>query len=40
MLNKDSFVPLYYQLKEELKDKIISGELEPETCIPSIRELI
>jgi len=39
MLNKDSFVPLYYQLKEELKDKIISGELEPETCIPSIREL-
>jgi GntR family transcriptional regulator len=39
MLNKDSFVPLYYQLKEVLKDKIISGELEPETCIPSIREL-
>ncbi len=39
MLNKDSFVPLYYQLKEVLKEKIISGELEPETCIPSIREL-
>jgi len=39
MLKKDSFVPLYYQLKEELKEKIVSGEWEPETCIPSIREL-
>lgn len=39
MLDKGSFVPLYYQLAEELKEKIISGEWEPETCIPSIREL-
>ncbi|MDD2202047.1 MAG: GntR family transcriptional regulator [Firmicutes bacterium] len=39
MLKKGSFVPLYYQLKEELKEKIVSGEWEPETCIPSIREL-
>jgi len=31
MLNKDSFVPLYYQLKEVLKERILSGELEPET---------
>ncbi len=39
MLKKDSFIPLYYQLKEELKEKIVSGEWEPETRIPSIREL-
>ncbi len=39
MLDKDSFIPLYHQLKEGLKEKIVSGEWEPETCIPSIREL-
>lgn len=39
MLQKDSFVPLYYQLKEEIKEKITSGEWTPHTCIPSVREL-
>ena len=39
MLDKSSFVPLYHQLQELLKTKILSGEWEPETCIPSLREL-
>lgn len=38
-LEKESFVPLYYQLKEEIKEKIQSGEWECHTCIPSVREL-
>ncbi|MEA4883268.1 MAG: GntR family transcriptional regulator [Clostridia bacterium] len=39
MLQKESFVPLYYQLKEEIKEKIDSGEWPPHACIASVREL-
>lgn len=39
MLEKASFVPLYYQLKEELKDRIASGVLKPHDRVPSVREL-
>ncbi|NLJ80207.1 MAG: GntR family transcriptional regulator [Firmicutes bacterium] len=39
MLKRDSVVPLYFQLKEILKEKIVSGHWQPETCIPSVREM-
>ena len=39
LLQKDSFVPLYYQLKEIIKDKIEAEEWLPHSRIPSVREL-
>ena len=39
-IQKDSPVPLYYQLKEILKNKIETGELKDGEMIPSERELI
>lgn len=38
-LSNDSPIPLYYQLKETLKDAIQQGELKPGDKIPSEREL-
>lgn len=38
-VNKDSAVPLYYQIKENLKEKIESGTLEPHERLPSERDL-
>lgn len=38
-LNNDSPIPLYYQLKETLKEAIQQGELKPGEKIPSEREL-
>lgn len=38
-VNKDSPVPLYYQIKEILKEKIESGVLEPNERLPSERDL-
>ena|SRR5690554_2005531 len=35
MLDKKNPVPLYYQLKEEIKKKILSGELKPGDSLPS-----
>ncbi len=38
-LNRDSAVPLYLQLADELRGKILSGEWQPEQRIPSENEL-
>ncbi|MBS3765727.1 GntR family transcriptional regulator [Candidatus Bipolaricaulota bacterium] len=38
-VNKDSPVPLYYQIKEKLKEEIESGTLEPHDRLPSERDL-
>lgn len=38
-LDKDVPIPLYFQLKEKIKEKIVNGELEPGDLIPSEREL-
>ncbi|MFT4217445.1 MAG: GntR family transcriptional regulator [Micropruina sp.] len=38
-LNRNSAVPLYLQLTEELRNKILSGEWQPEQRIPSENEL-
>lgn len=38
-LDKDVPIPLYFQLKEIIKDKIVEGVLEPGDLIPSEREL-
>ncbi|MBS3736759.1 MAG: GntR family transcriptional regulator [Candidatus Bipolaricaulota bacterium] len=38
-VNKESPVPLYYQVKENLKEKIESGVLEPNERLPSERDL-
>ena len=39
MLNRQSPLPIYYQLKEFLRGKIVAGEWDPGTMIPSEREL-
>lgn len=39
MIDKDSPLPIYYQLKEWLKERINQGEWLPGTAIPSEREL-
>lgn len=38
-INYESKVPLYYQLKEEIKKKILSGTYKENDLIPSEREL-
>lgn len=38
-LNRNSAVPLYLQLADELRTKILSGEWQPEQRIPSENEL-
>ena len=38
-LNRNSAVPLYLQLADELRNKILSGEWQPEQRIPSENEL-
>ena len=39
MLNKNYPLPMYYQLKELLREKIAAGEWQPGDLIPSEREL-
>ncbi|MBC8503804.1 MAG: GntR family transcriptional regulator [Chloroflexi bacterium] len=39
MLDKKSPLPIYYQLREILREKVVSGEWIPGTMIPSEREL-
>jgi len=39
MLNKNYPLPMYYQLKELIREKIIAGEWQPGDLIPSEREL-
>lgn len=39
MLDKTIPVPLYYQLVEELRERIRAGDLQPGTQLPSEREL-
>lgn len=38
-LDKDIPIPLYFQLKEKIKEKIVNGKLMPGDMIPSEREL-
>jgi GntR family transcriptional regulator len=38
-LNKNTPIPLYFQLKECIKEKIETGELKPGDLLPSEREL-
>jgi GntR family transcriptional regulator len=40
VLERSNPLPLYYQLKEVLKQQIISGHLAPNTAIPSEPELV
>ena len=39
MLNKNYPLPMYYQLKELIREKIVAGEWQPGDLIPSEREL-
>ena len=39
VLDKNSPIPLYYQLAEDLRDKIRAGELTPGEQVPTEREL-
>jgi GntR family transcriptional regulator len=38
-VDTSSFVPIYEQIKNELKKEIFRGDLEPNDPLPSIREL-
>jgi GntR family transcriptional regulator len=38
-VNLDSSEPIYHQIKQQLRDLIISGQLPPGTPLPSIRSL-
>jgi len=38
-LNKEDFVPIYYQIGNMLKAQILSGELKPSSKLPSEKEL-
>ncbi len=38
-ISKKSPLPIYYQVKEILKERIESGSLKPHECLPSEREL-
>jgi len=40
MLDEQSVLPLYYQLKEKLKEQIKSGDLKENDKVPSERELM
>ena len=39
IISTSSGKPIYEQLKEQIKDKIISGELGPGYALPSMRDL-
>jgi GntR family transcriptional regulator len=38
-LNPQSGVPVYRQMVQQLKERIASGQLAPETKLPSVRDL-
>ena len=37
-LNRNSALPLYYQLKEHIKDAILKGEYKPNDRLPTEEE--
>jgi GntR family transcriptional regulator len=39
MINKNTPIPIYYQLQEQLRNKIEAGELKPGTPLPSERDM-
>lgn len=39
-INRTSILPLYYQLAQNLRKQIHSGELPPGSCLPSERDLM
>ena len=39
IINNSSMVPIYEQIMEQIKAMIISGELEEDTMLPSVRTL-
>jgi len=40
LLNRDSFIPLYFQLKKNIKDDIISGKYKPGNSIPTEKQFM
>lgn len=39
IISNSSSVPIYEQIKEQIKTKILNGELQSGECLPSIRSL-
>lgn len=39
IINNSSMTPIYEQIVVQMKDKIISGQLKPDTMLPSVRTL-
>ena len=39
IVNGSSMVPIYEQIVDQIKAMIVSGELEPDNILPSVRSL-
>ncbi|MBE5947069.1 MAG: GntR family transcriptional regulator [Lachnospiraceae bacterium] len=39
IINNSSMTPIYEQIVSQMKEKIISGQLKPDTMLPSVRTL-
>ena len=39
VISNQSELPIYAQIKEQIKEQILNGKLMPETVLPSIRQL-
>ena len=39
IINNSSMTPIYEQIVVQMKDKIVSGQLKPDTMLPSVRTL-
>jgi len=39
IISNQSELPIYAQIREQIKEQILNGQIEPETVLPSIRKL-
>lgn len=39
IINNSSMIPIYEQIVMQMKDKILAGQLKPDTMLPSVRSL-
>lgn len=38
-INGASMIPIYEQIVDQVKSKILKGTIEENTCLPSVRQL-
>ena len=39
IISNQSELPIYAQIREQIKEQILNGQIEPDTVLPSIRKL-